>query len=335
VNHASPLHVAAAVIRNVDGRVLVARRGPHQEHAGLWEFPGGKLLPDESALQALARELFEELGITIRADEALPLIEVTHHYSTRTVHLQVFEVFAWSGTPHGMEGQPVEWVESDALRLRRFPAANLPILKAAILPRILLVTPEPEDDAGFLGGLEQSLLRGVKLVQFRAKSRSGHGFVRLAAAALACCRAHGARMLLNGDPAIAREIDADGLHLPSAALARLARRPVPDDMLFSVACHSSNELLEARRLQADLALLGPVLATDTHPETQPLGWGLAAEWRTLAGCPVYALGGQSVATLREAIARGFQGSAAIRGFWGAGAELPEPRLRNLGKRVSR
>ncbi|MGD9600742.1 MAG: Nudix family hydrolase [Gammaproteobacteria bacterium] len=329
MTHASPLHVAAAVIRNPDGRVLLARRGVHQEHGGLWEFPGGKLQPEEPALQALARELHEELGISIRQEATLPLIEVTYPYPARVVQLQVFEVFAWSGEPHGREGQLIEWADASTLRSRQFPAANLPVVSAALLPRILLVTPEPDDEEAFFSGLRQSLLSGVKLVQFRAKSRSGDDFARLASAAIACCRAHDARILLNGDPGLALEVGADGVHLSSAAVRNHAYRPVPADRLLSVACHSPQELAEARRVGADLVLLGPVLATETHPETPPLGWRLASAWRPLAGCPVYALGGQSVATLPEAVACGLQGSAGIRGFWAMGSPLPDPRLRVL------
>ena len=67
------VHVAAAVIRGVDGRILLARRADTQHQGGLWEFPGGKVEADESVASALSRELQEELGIQVTT--ARPLIK--------------------------------------------------------------------------------------------------------------------------------------------------------------------------------------------------------------------------------------------------------------------
>ncbi|MCK7504065.1 MAG: NUDIX domain-containing protein [Desulfobacterales bacterium] len=58
----APIHVIAAVIRR-DGRYLVGRRPDGKRHGGLWEFPGGKVDPGESRLEAAHRELGEELGM--------------------------------------------------------------------------------------------------------------------------------------------------------------------------------------------------------------------------------------------------------------------------------
>src|SRR6478672_8887524 len=60
------VRVAAAVILRSDGNVLLAQRPPGRAYAGYWEFPGGKLEPDESPRAALDRELREELGLDVR-----------------------------------------------------------------------------------------------------------------------------------------------------------------------------------------------------------------------------------------------------------------------------
>ena len=59
----APISVVAAVIRR-DGRYLVGRRPPNKRHGGLWEFPGGKVDVGESMLDAVRRELAEELAVS-------------------------------------------------------------------------------------------------------------------------------------------------------------------------------------------------------------------------------------------------------------------------------
>ena len=75
------LHVAAAVVTNEKGEILIARRPATVDQGGLWEFPGGKLAPYETARQALFRELNEEVGIEVQS--ASPLIRVHHQYPER------------------------------------------------------------------------------------------------------------------------------------------------------------------------------------------------------------------------------------------------------------
>lgn len=126
------VHVAAAVIRGTDGKILIARRADKQHQGGLWEFPGGKVEPDETVEAALARELKEELGIAVMA--ARPLIKIKHDYPDKQVLLDVWEVSSFTGEPHGAEGQPLAWVSNRELASYEFPAANQPIVAAARLP---------------------------------------------------------------------------------------------------------------------------------------------------------------------------------------------------------
>mgnify|MGYP002714153243 CR=1 FL=1 len=120
------VHVAAAVIRGADGRVLIAKRPQDKHQGGLWEFPGGKVEEGEAVERALARELEEELGIRVEA--ARPLIQVHHDYPDKQVLLDVWEVSSFTGEPHGAEGQPLAWVSERQLLEYEFPAANKPIV---------------------------------------------------------------------------------------------------------------------------------------------------------------------------------------------------------------
>ena len=133
------IHVAAAVIRGPESSVLIAKRPLDKHQGGLWEFPGGKVEDGEGVESALARELQEELGIEVT--QAQPLIQVRHDYPDKQVLLDVWEVLAFAGEPHGAEGQPLAWVAPEALVDYSFPAANQPIVTAARLPQHYLITP--------------------------------------------------------------------------------------------------------------------------------------------------------------------------------------------------
>ena len=102
------LAVAVGVLRDANGRVLVAQRVTADRYRGLWEFPGGKLEPGESVDQALSRELYEELGVHVQASE--PLIEIGYDYPDRRVRLCVHSVSAYAPAPCGRAGQALRWV---------------------------------------------------------------------------------------------------------------------------------------------------------------------------------------------------------------------------------
>ena len=120
------VHVAVGVVtRGSD--IFITRRPDHAHQGGKWEFPGGKVESDETVTQALARELAEEIGITV--GESQPLTVIEHDYGDKQVRLDVHRVTRWSGQPRGLEGQPLAWQQPEQLRDWAFPAANRPILE--------------------------------------------------------------------------------------------------------------------------------------------------------------------------------------------------------------
>jgi 8-oxo-dGTP diphosphatase len=308
------VHVAAGALLDAQGRVLVAQRPEGAHQGGLWEFPGGKLEAGETARAGLARELREELGIEVRA--ARPLIRVHHDYGDRHVLLDVFVVTAFEGSPRGREGQPLEWVLPQAMDASRFPAADRPIINALRLPEVCLITgADPSASKAFLERLAASVRAGL-LVQLRAHDIDDAAYAALATAALPLCRAAGATLVLNREPALARRLGATGVHLRAAALSDLEARP--DLPLVGASCHGAADLARAAALGLDYALLGPVLRTATHPDAEPLGWTRFAELADAAALPVYALGGLTPEHLARSFAAGAQGIAAIRGLWHVG-----------------
>jgi 8-oxo-dGTP diphosphatase len=314
----SRIHVVAAAVVNDRDEVLISLRPKHVHQGGLWEFPGGKLEANEGVVAGLQRELKEELGIHI--DEARQLIRVHHDYPDKSVLLDVWLVKQFSGEPHGREGQQWRWVQRESLRDYAFPAANHPIINALQLPSVYLITPESRyvrDD--FLSQLEYCLGQGVRLVQFRAKEVDETEYLSLACEVLVMCQRHGARLLLNVDHEKfiehIVEIGAHGAHLTSACLRQTTKRPLPENMLLAASCHSLDELKNAQDIGADFAVLSPVKATVSHPNSKPLGWQQFQSLVDEIAIPVYALGGMSLEDSARAYEYGGQGIAAIRSLW--------------------
>lgn len=308
------IHVAAAVITDVRGRILLARRTDGRDLAGLWEFPGGKREPGESPEHALIRELQEELGITVQV--GAPLISVPQQYPDKRLCLDVRQVTAWQGIPRGVEGQALAWVAPEKLTRYPMPPADRPVVAALLQPDRYLVTPEPgDDDTVWLASLSAALASGLRRVQLRARAIDLQPrWRKLAAAAAALCRQAGAEALLNGDIHLALELGI-GVHLRSSQLAGLSSRPLPESLPVAASCHTAESLQLAQVLGCDFAVLGSVLPTATHPETSPLGWEGFARLRESVSLPIYAIGGLSPADLSEARQHGAQGIAAIRSLW--------------------
>jgi len=307
------IHVAAGALIDPQGRVLIARRHDDAHQGGLWEFPGGKCEQGEAIESALARELHEELGVTVLAHR--PLIRVAHEYADRKVLLDVHLVQQWRGEPHGREGQPLAWVSPGQLDGYPMPAADVPIVRALQLPDRYLITPAAVADKGtFLRDLEVALRQGAGLVQLRVFDLDRASHLALAVEAQKLCAAYGARLLINSDAEFAAQVGAAGVHLSSRQLQRLQDSPRQDGLL-AASCHNANDLRLAQALGVDLAVLSPVLPTRSHPDAQPLGWEQFAALADRAAIPVYALGGMHPGLLTQAWEAGAQGVAGIRGLW--------------------
>lgn len=117
--------VVAAVIE-ANHRFLVTRRQPVVHLAGLWEFPGGKIDPDEPHAAALRRELKEELGVDIAVGE--PLYTTVHAYDDRTVELHFYRC-ALKGEPRPLMGQEMRWVPRGELGQLGFPPADAELIE--------------------------------------------------------------------------------------------------------------------------------------------------------------------------------------------------------------
>ncbi|WP_235833876.1 Nudix family hydrolase [Halopseudomonas bauzanensis] len=345
------IHVIAAVIRDAQNRILIAKRPDHAHQGGLWEFPGGKVEEGETRRDGLGRELLEELGIAVT--EARPLLDIRHDYPDKSVRLDVWLVTGFDGEAHGAEGQPVRWVAAAELDEYAFPAANAPIVRAAQLPEQYLITPDVADEAELFSGLERARDAGIKMVQLRQTGLNDATYQALAQQVLEKFGGDFQWMLkgdtspawpgagwhltsrqlramwtrqIQGQPAatigsVQNEVVAGS---PEGAAPSPASRPQgsskPDSLnpraLLAASCHNAEELKMAADLGVDFVTLSPINSTASHPDAQPLGWERTRELIDSVNIPVYLLGGLSADELPDAFEAGAQGVAGIRQLWG-------------------
>lgn len=302
------LHIAVGVLTNSAGEVLIAQRQAGQAGAGEWEFPGGKRHPGESVRQALARELDEELGVTVR--QCTPLIRIRHTYPDRSVLLDTWWVDDYACVPRGVEGQATAWVQTEALPHAGLLAADAPIANAIRLPAKYAICPPDATDTALLAWLAAPKAR---LLRVRRPAVADAAYWQAWPALADAARASDTVLLADRLPSAGQGGDLS-VHISAARAAELQRRP-SGLTWFGVSCHTPSALRHAAAIGADFAVLGQVKTTPSHPGRKPLGWAHWQRWADAAQLPVYAIGGLREDDVAVARTHGGQGVAAIRDFW--------------------
>jgi 8-oxo-dGTP diphosphatase len=332
--------VAVAIFLKPDGSFLLSSRPEGKPYPHYWEFPGGKIEPGESVRDALVRELIEELNVTIA--HATPWFTFMMHYTHATVRLHCWRVHEWHGEMRGLEGQAFAWQTANALINQTLTVAPtlpgcVPIFNALKLSPIYAVTNASEMGAeNYLACLRAFLAKSASntapigefqgeikrisiapMIQIREKQMLRDGFAPdvftpFAREVIAIAKEHNAKVLINGDIALAQTLGAAGVHLTSAQLSSLTARP--DLPIVGASVHSRAELEQAANLQCDFAILGAVKATKTHPGQVPMGWKTFAEITDATPIPCYALGGLRMSDMAHAVEHGAHGIAMQRGY---------------------
>jgi 8-oxo-dGTP diphosphatase len=121
------IDISIAIVKNPQNLFLICLRPDHVHQGGKWEFPGGKIHKNESAEQAMLRELKEEVAITA---VDYRLLETTFFdYGDKQLNLNFFLVSQFTGEARSQEGQSIQWVNKAELVNYSFPDANAAIIK--------------------------------------------------------------------------------------------------------------------------------------------------------------------------------------------------------------
>lgn len=306
--------IVLGILFNKSKEVLITLRSELQSSPGLWEFPGGKVEIGENLDTALKREMREELGINII--KISPLIQVSHRNSEESLSLNVYEILSFTGTPTGLEKQPLVWSKVNNLINYNFPEANLSIIDALLLPKKYMFIPLGEKPCAVLSNLKKALETGIKLICLQAPGSYNPEFRDLATDIVGLC-ANGVKLMIQGPSEWLGDFPYAGWQLSSDQLYKYASkgRFFPIGRSLSASCHNAEEIALASKLNVNFLTLSPVLPTTTHPEASPIGWDTSRELIRKTNKPVFLMGGLSPKDIEQALLVGAQGVAGIREFW--------------------
>ena len=122
------IEVVAAALINPRGQVLMQRRRADRAHGGLWEFPGGKVEPRETDLQALQREIAEELGLGLDRDAITYLAEAAD--ADGGIVIRLYSCRRWRGEAAALDADALQWCDPGSLGLLAMPPLDVPLAAA-------------------------------------------------------------------------------------------------------------------------------------------------------------------------------------------------------------
>ena len=307
------IEASVGIIFNESFQLLMAERPQSKTWSGWWEFPGGKIESGENPLEALKRELKEEIGISVI--DAEKWIVRKYAYEDYEVILHFYKVTQWSGNIEAKEEQKISWVLPENNIVSPILPANDLIFKAISLPDIYAITNAYEYSGNFLNKVEQQLNNGLGLIQIREKAISKNAFIELTKEIIQMAGNFDAKVMINSDINLAYKLNADGVHLNSSLLHRLSE--IPKDLIVSASCHSARDIEKAMTMDVSFVVLSPVQKTQSHPNTTPIGWDSFSKITQNYSIPIYALGGMKQNDIENAFNAGAIGIASQRAIWEA------------------
>ena len=185
------------------------------------------------------------------------------------------------------------------------------------------VTPDEADSERLFTRVERVLAGGAPWLQYRNKKAGDAQRTREARRLRELCAAAGTRLIVNDDPRLAADVDADGVHVGRDDGGVRAARAIVGRRIIGVSCYDRMELAEAAvAAGADYVAFGSVFASPTKPAAVRAPLDLFARARAL-GVPLVAIGGITLENAPQAIAAGADALAVIADVFGA----PDPQGR--------
>ena len=250
--------------------------------------------------------------------KALLIKRFTTNLNGLNYDLMVFSVVKWVGKCTGLEGQILKWVSMSKLCNFNMHEPNKNIIASLMLPDKIMITPYLDRDYDFfLEKLDLLKFYDIELLQLRLTNNESIN--KLISKEIKNNFYNKVKIMINSSMS---EFDAnyfDGIHLPFNEAKKLTARPVKKTHLFSVSCHSQEEIEHANLIDADFVYLSPIKKTKSHPNSDFLGWLEGEKIAVTSRKPVYALGGMSIDDVPSAKEKGFQGIAGITTFWDVGS----------------
>jgi 8-oxo-dGTP diphosphatase len=275
----------------------------------------------ETAHQALARELHEELGLNVHA--SAPWMIREHQYEHAHVRLHFRRVSRFDGEPQSRESQAFEWVLPGESSLEPLLPATVPLMRLLTLPSIYgISSAAAQGIAPFVERLSSVLKAERCLIQLREPTMDSADFAQLFEMVLHCCRSHNAVLLVNSVHPTEYWLRADGVHLRQRDMKDVSGKlsgQLTDCDWIAASCHDKFELEHAAEIGADFATLSPVCPTQSHPGAPAMGWTRFEALAEGSRLPVFALGGLSLDQQETAASHGAHGVAMIRGLFNTSA----------------
>lgn len=126
--------VVAAIIEQ-NHKILIARRKPEKKYGGLWEFPGGKIEPNEAPELALQRELHEELGINAKIGKFIGRVTLPEN----KIAMSAYEVKYFSGEITLLDHSEFKWIQRNELNNYEYAPADIPLIEKYLIKRSVCI----------------------------------------------------------------------------------------------------------------------------------------------------------------------------------------------------
>ena len=306
------VNVSIAVLIDADNKVLFGQRPTIKSWGGWWEFPGGKIEKSETSIEALYREIYEEIGVNITQFSRW----VTRNYSYKgnDFTLNFFKVSKWEGKVTSKENQRLVWTSLQKPEISPILPANQFVQKAFDLPKSYAITNLSETTKEvFFNQLKDKISDGLRMIQVREKNISHNELKIFSKEVIKICKPNNVKVIINSNEKLAHEIKADGVHLTSKDL--LNARVKPKNLIVAASCHTQEEIDIAEKIDVDFLVLSAVKKTLSHPNISPIGWKKFKKMANKSSTPIYALGGLGDFDYQSAIENGGIGIASQRLIW--------------------